>query len=88
MSVDIKFTRQTHLMSPAKDCLDVGTFSFGTVLTSVAPGWEVISPEDVFITQKLKGKIQNAVTKTVNEILAGEESDEDDEEPTKKKATK
>jgi hypothetical protein len=45
----------------------------------VAPGWEVISPEDAPITTKLRGKIQNAVTKAVKEILA-EESDRDDEE--------
>ena len=40
---------RTTVKPPAKDALDVGTVNFGTVLTIVDPGWEVIPPEDIFV---------------------------------------
>src|SRR5579862_3259110 len=92
MSVDIKFTglaceclmatslrSRTMVKHPAaKDALDVGTVSFRTVLTSVDPGWEIITPEDIFVKKKLKAKVQKAIKESVEAILAGEESGQED----------
>ena len=44
------------------------------------PGWEVIPPEDIFVKMKLKAKIRKAKDETVKEILAGEESNQEDED--------
>jgi hypothetical protein len=68
------------LKPPAKDALDVGKVSFRALLTSVHPGWDVISPEDVFVKKKLKAKVQMAINKAVEAILAGGESSVDDDE--------
>ena len=71
---------RTTVKPPAKDALDVGTISFRTVLTSVDPGWEVISPEDIFVRKKLKAKVQNVINEAVEAILAGEESSQEDDD--------
>jgi len=92
ISGDIKFTGPTDerliatslrsrikVKPPVKDALDVGTVSFGTALTIVDPGWEVIPPEDIFVKKKLKAKVQKAIDEAVKAILAGEESSQEDE---------
>jgi len=70
---------RTTVKPPAKDALDVGTVNFGTVLTIVDPGWEVIPPEDIFVKKELKAKVQKSIDKAVKAILAGEESSQEDE---------
>jgi hypothetical protein len=95
MSVDITFTgltceclmatslrSRTTEQPSAKYALDVGSVSFRTVLTTVdpSPGWEVITPEDVFVKKKLKAKVQKAINKAVQVILAEEESSPEDDD--------
>jgi hypothetical protein len=93
MSVDIKFTgvayeclmatslrSRTIVKPPPADALDVGTVSFRTVLTSVDPGWEIITPEDIFVKKKLKAKVQKAINEAAGAILAGEESCQEDDD--------
>jgi len=70
---------RTTVKSLAKDALDVGTLSFGTVLTT-DPGWGVIRPEDMLVKKKLKAKVQKAINKAVEAILEGEESTQEDED--------
>ena len=46
----------------------------------VDPAWEVIPPEDIFVKKRLKAKVQKAIDGSVQVILAGEESSQEEED--------